>query len=473
MPARYRRPPHDQGQSSGRRDADPADTTRLSKETPVAIDFSIEPEFQAQLDWVRKFTAEKIEVLDHSFGGLDHEVFDFKNEKTRPIVRALQAEVKAKKMWNAHLDPKLGGLGYGQVKMALLNEIIGRTIWGPLVFGCQAPDSGNSKILAMYGSEEQKERFLKPLLNGDSVSCFSMTEPEWGSDPTAFQTTAVEDGDHWVISGEKWFSSQACYADFLIVVAATDPDGPPHRRLSMFLVPSETLGIEIVRDVGLWFEPLDGGSHGYVRYNQVRVPKDHMLGKRGEAFVVAQARLGGGRIHHAMRTLGLCHKALEMMRERAVSRKAKGGTLANLQMVQNDIALSWAQLQQYRLMILQTAWFYDQNDDENAKLWTSALKATTATVAHDIFWRAMHLHGSLGISNEMPFGRMIRRAASMGVADGPTEVHLVNVAKMLLKATQPHEGLFPSEHVLGRKAWAEAKLPELMAAADGQAEQAA
>jgi acyl-CoA dehydrogenase len=434
----------------------------------LPIDFSVEPEFQEQLDWVREFTAEKIEVLDHSFGGLDHEVFDYKNEKTRKVVLALQAEVKAKKLWNAHLDPKLGGLGYGQVKMALLNEIIGRTIWGPLIFGCQAPDSGNSKILAMYGTPEQKERFLTPLLNGEIVSCFSMTEPEGGSDPTAFHTRAIQDGEDWVISGEKWFSSQACYASFMIVVAVTDPDAAPHRRLSMFLVPADTPGIEIVRDVGLWFEPIDQGSHGYVRYNEVRVGPEYMLGGRGDAFVVAQARLGGGRIHHAMRTLGLCHKALDMMRERAVSRKVRGGRIGDFQLVQNDIALSWAQLQQYRLMILQTAWFYDQDDRENARLWTSALKATTATVAHDIFWKAMHLHGSLGVSNEMPFGRMIRRAASMGVADGPTEVHLIAVAKTLLKKTAPHEGLFPSEHIIGRKAWAEAKLPGLLERAEAE-----
>lgn len=431
----------------------------------MAFDFSIEPEFQKQLDWVKRFTAEKIEVLDHSFGGYDHETFDFKNEKTRPIVKMLQQEVKDAKLWNAHLDPKLGGLGYGQVKMALLNEIIGRTIWGPLVFGCQAPDSGNSKILAIYGTEDQKERFLKPLLNGDTVSCFSMTEPEGGSDPTSFHTRAVEDGDDYVINGEKWFSSQACYADFLIVVAVTDPDAPRHERLSMFLVPADTPGIEIVRNTGIWFENLDEGSHGYVRYNNVRLDKSYMLGPRGGAFLVAQARLGGGRIHHAMRTLGLCHKAMDMMLERAKSRPAKNGVLGDFGVVQDDIAKCWAQLQQFRLMVLQTAWFYDQDDQENIKLWTSALKSTTPTVAHDIFWTAMHLHGALGVSNEMTFGRMIRRAASMGVADGPTEAHRGNVARQLLKKTPKHEGLFPSEHVVAKREWALAEAEKMLAEA--------
>jgi len=435
----------------------------------MAFDFSIEPEFQEKLDWVRTFTAEKIEVLDHSFGGLDHETFDFRNEKTRPIVKMLQAEVKAAKLWNAHLDARLGGLGYGQVKMALLNEIIGRTIWGPLVFGCQAPDSGNSKILAIYGTPDQKERYLKPLLNGDTVSCFSMTEPEGGSDPTEFHTTAVEDGDEWVINGEKWFSSQACYADFLIVVAKTDADAPRHQRLSMFLVPADTPGIEIVRNTGIWLEPLDEGSHGYVRYTNVRVKKDHILGKRGEAFLVAQARLGGGRIHHAMRTLGLCHKAMDMMLERAKSRPAKGGALGDLGIVQNDIAKCWAQLQQFRLMVLQTAWYYDQDDQENIKLWTSALKSTTPTVAHDIFWTSMHLHGSLGVSNEMNFGRLIRRAASMGVADGPTEVHRINVARQLLKKVKPHAGLFPSEHVIAKREWALPIASRMLAEATAEA----
>ena len=277
------------------------------------------------------------------------------------------------------------------MKLALLNEILGRSECAPIVFGSQAPDSGNSEILAHYGTPELKARYLEPLLDNRIVSCFSMTEPQGGADPKVFTTTAVQDGDEWVINGEKWFSSFASMASFLIVMAVTDPDAPPYERHSMFVVPGDTPGINVLRDVGLGYEPLGGGGReGYVRYEDVRVPADHMLGPRGGAFVVAQTRLGGGRIHHAMRTVGLVRRIFDMMCERAVSRYTQGEMLGNKQMVQEMIADSWMEIESFRLLTLQTAWKIDQyNDYKAVRADISAVKAMMQKVLHDVSARAL------------------------------------------------------------------------------------
>ena len=222
--------------------------------------------------------------------------------------------------------------------MALLNELLGRSHWAPSVFGCQVPDSGNAEILAHYGTDEQKAKYLQPLLDGLISSCYSMTEPHAGADPTLFTTSAVRDGEEWVINGEKWFSSNARFASFYIVMAVTDPDVSAYKGMSMFVVPAETPGVEIVRNVGVGGEPEGHGSHGYVRYTDVRVPADHVLGGEGQAFAIAQTRLGGGRIHHAMRTIAQVRKAFDMMCERALSRQTRTGSLASLAVVQEQIA---------------------------------------------------------------------------------------------------------------------------------------
>ena len=222
--------------------------------------------------------------------------------------------------------------------MALLNELLGRSHWAPSVFGCQVPDSGNAEILAHYGTDEQKAKYLQPLLDGLISSCYSMTEPHAGADPTLFTTSAVRDGEEWVINGEKWFSSNARFASFYIVMAVTDPDVSAYKGMSMFVVPAETPGVEIVRNVGVGGEPEGHGSHGYVRYTDVRVPAVHVLGGEGQAFAIAQTRLGGGRIHHAMRTIAQVRKAFDMMCERALSRQTRTGSLASLAVVQEQIA---------------------------------------------------------------------------------------------------------------------------------------
>jgi acyl-CoA dehydrogenase len=220
-------------------------------------DFETEPEYQEQLDWVDTFVRTEVEPLDLVLG----DPYDKADEQARRVVRPLQQQVRDRGLWAAHLEPELGGQGYGQVRLALLNELLGRSRWAPSVFGCQAPDSGNAEILARFGTSEQRDRYLQPLLDGEMSSCYSMTEPLAGADPTLFTTRAVRDGDSWVIEGEKWFSSNARHAAFLIVMVVTNPEVDPHHGMSMFIVPSCTPGLEIIRDAGIGTESPEHSSH--------------------------------------------------------------------------------------------------------------------------------------------------------------------------------------------------------------------
>lgn len=409
----------------------------------MAWDFETDPAYQEQLDWVAEFVRSEIEPLDHV---IEHP-YDLADPVRAELIPPLQAIVRERGLWACHLGPELGGPGYGQVKLALLNEILGTTRSAPIVFGCQAPDSGNAEILAHYGTPEQKERYLRPLLDNEIVSCFSMTEPQGGADPKVFTTSAVRDGDEWVINGEKWFSSHAKFASFLIVMAVTDPDNPPYQQMSMFIVPSDTPGVEIVRDVGLGYEPPGHGTHAYVRYTDVRVPADHLLGDRGGAFVVAQTRLGGGRIHHAMRTVGAVKRAFDLMCERAVSRSTQGELLGKKQLVQQMIADSWIDIESFRLLVLRTAWRIDAEQDyKKVRADISAVKAAMPRVYHDVAARALQIHGSLGVSHEMPFAEMVIESFHMGLADGPTEVHKVTLARQVLSRYEPTSGMFPTRH---------------------------
>ena len=426
----------------------------------MAWDFSTDPEFQQKLDWITEFVRTEVEPLDLAFSS--HLVYDKDHPVHEKVVRPLQDKVRARDLWACHLGPELGGKGYGQLKLALMNEILGRSNWAPSVFGSQAPDSGNAEIIAHYGTEEQKEKYLQPLLDGRISSCYSMTEPQAGSDPQQFRCRAERDGDEWVIDGEKWFSSNLRYAKFAIVMAITDPDVPVYQGASMFLVPTDTPGVNIVRNVGLGGESEGEGSHAYVRYEDVRVPPENLLGGEGQAFVIAQTRLGGGRIHHAMRTIGTCQRAFDMMCERALSRETQGEVLAKKQMVQDAIAESWIQLLQFRLQVLQAAWTIDQVGGHKSRTEIAGVKVATPKVMHDVVYRAMHIHGALGVSNEMPFAGMWLAAPIMGIADGPTEVHKVTIARQVLKRYQPYEGLFPPAHLPERRAEARAKFAHML-----------
>ena len=426
-------------------------------------DFSTDPEFQQQLDWMKEFVRSQVEPLEVLFPH-PGDPYDVENETSRAILRPLQNEVRRRGLWACHLGRELGGPGYGQVKLALMNEVLGRSYWAPMVFGTAAPDTGNAEILAMFGTQEQKDRYLEPLMQGEIVSTFSMTEPHAGADPKEFTCRAWPDEAGWVIEGEKWFSSNARFASFLIVMAVTDPGASPSRRMSMFIVPAETPGINIVRNVGLSEEPLhlDYGIHAYIRYEKVHVPREALLGGPGEGFKVAQARLGGGRVHHAMRTVGLCQRALEMMLERAVSRVTRGKPLAEHQFVQGMIADSAIELEQFRMMVLHTAWIIDTQPHGAARRHIAMCKVAMAKICHDIAQRAVHLHGSLGVSNEMPLMRMLVGAESLALADGPTEVHKIQIANALLSEAQRAPGLFPSEHIPTRLVAARAKYAHVL-----------
>jgi acyl-CoA dehydrogenase len=426
----------------------------------MAWDFRTEPEFQEKLDWVDTFVREEVEPLDLVFPDLQFVPLD---ETRRKVIDPLKEEVRRRGLWATHLGAELGGQGYGQLKLALLNEILGRSQWASLVFGCQAPDTGNAEIIAHYGTPEQKERYLRPLLDGECFSCYSMTEPHAGADPRMFKTRAVKDGDEWVINGWKFFSSNAKTSSFLIVMAVTDPDVSAYQGMSMFLVPTDTRGVNIVRNVGLAGEPLNEGFHALIHYDDVRVGESSLLGGEGQAFAIAQTRLGGGRIHHAMRTIGLAKKALDMMCERALSRETAGSLLGDKQFVQGYIADSYAQLVQFRLFVLYTAWEIDEyNDYQKVRKDIATAKVVMPTVLHDIAWRAMQVHGALGTSNEMPFFQMIHGAGVMGLADGPTEVHKVTVARQLLRDYKPSDDLWPTEHIPKKLQAAKAKYAEYL-----------
>jgi len=427
----------------------------------MAWDFETEPEFQAKLDWMDAFVRDKVEPLDLAFRDAGAP-YDRKSPVFKKIVPPLKEAVKRQGLWACHLGPELGGKGYGQVKLALMNEILGRSNWAPSVFGCQAPDSGNAEILAHYGTPEQKKKYLAPLLEGDIVSCFSMTEPQAGADPREFKCRATKDGNHWVISGEKYFSSNADFAEFLIVMAITDPTVPVHQGASMFLVPREAPGVNLVRLAGLGGEPLGHGHHAYIRYENCRVPAENLLGGEGQAFTIAQTRLGGGRIHHAMRTVAMVRKALRMMCERALSRRTQGEVLASKQLVQQYIADSFIQLEQFRLLVLYTAWHIDKGHKREARTYIAAVKVQMAEVLHDVVRRALHVHGAIGCSNEMPLAHMWLAVPVMGIADGPTEVHKLTVAKQVLRDYQPYEGLWPRDFLPDRVGEARAQFAEYL-----------
>ena len=355
------------------------------------------------------------------------------DEAADALVEELRGRAKETGIWAPHLPSEAGGTGSGFIEYALLNEEIGRSTWAQLVFNCQAPDAGNGEILHLFGTEEQKRRFLRPLVEGTQRSFFSMTEPEVsGADPTQLRTRAVRDGDEWVIDGHKWFSSSAEGAAFGIVMAVTDPDAPPHRRTSQILVPAETPGVEVVRPIPVLGHRGRGWStHCEVRYTGVRVPLDNVLGEPGDGFRIAQKRLGPGRIHHVMRWLGQMQRAFELMCSYALEREAFGGRLAEKQTIQNWIADSAAEIQACRLMTLDAARKLDEGDE--ARVEVSLIKFFAARVLHDVIDRAVQTHGARGLTDETPLAHMYAQARGARIYDGPDEVHRMVVSRRILK----------------------------------------
>ena len=345
---------------------------------------------------------------------------------------SLRARAKAEGLWAPHLPPEAGGTGHGFLSYAYLNEEIGRTHWGQLVFNCQAPDAGNGEILHMFGTEQQKERFLRPLVEGETRSFFSMTEPDVsGSDPTLLRTRAVRDGDEWVIDGRKWFSSSAEGAGFAIVMAVTDPDGDPHRRASQILVPADTPGITIEPVPVMGHRGRGWTTHCEVTYEGVRVPVDNVLGEPGDGFRIAQKRLGPGRIHHVMRWLGQMQRAFDLMCSYSLERETFGGPLAEKQTIQNWIADSAAEIHACRLMTLDAAHKIDEGDE--ARIEVSLIKFYAARVLNEVIDRAVQTHGALGLTGRSPLSMMYGLARAARIYDGPDEVHRMVVSRRILR----------------------------------------
>jgi acyl-CoA dehydrogenase len=416
----------------------------------MAWDFETEPEFEQKLEWMREFVREEVYPL---------ETLDLTWESYREIIKPLQEKVKAEGLWAAHLPPELGGKGFGQVKLALMHEILGGSELAPPVFGNQAPDSGNSELIAIAGTEEQKEKWMKPLLNGELYSAFSMTEQGTGSDPKQFTTNAVRDGDDWIVNGTKWMVGNGKRADFHIVMVRTDmsPDADPYKTMSMFIIPRSLEGVD-TREIGLMHDPDSRGlvhTHAECFYDNVRVPGENLLGREGDAFVYAQQRLGPGRIHHCMRWIGVSRRAFDSLCERALSKSVHGSVLAEKQMVQQWIADSAAAMEAARLLTLKAAWKMDREGAKAARTEIAMIKYHGATVMHDVLDRAIQIHGSLGFSTDMPLEEAYRWARAARFYDGPDEVHKVTVAKRILRDYEPRD--IPTDHVPTRRAAAQEK----------------
>jgi acyl-CoA dehydrogenase len=354
------------------------------------------------------------------------------DDAAESLLTVLRARAKAEGLWAPHLPPEAGGTGLGFLAYANLNEEIGRVTWAQLIFNCQAPDAGNGEILHLYGTEAQKARWLEPLVAGDVRSFFSMTEPDVsGADPTGLQTTAVLDGDEWVINGTKWFSSGAEGAAFGIVMAVTDPGAEPHRRMSQILVAADEPGIEIEAVPVFGHRGRGWSTHCEVRYADVRVPAENILGERGDGFLIAQKRLGPGRIHHVMRWLGQMQRAFELMCTRALERDAFGGPLAEKQTVQNWIADSAAEIHACRLMTFDAARKIDTGADARVEI--SLIKFYAATALSKVIDRAVQVHGGLGLTDRSPLSHMYVMARGGHIYDGPDEVHRMVVSRRILK----------------------------------------
>ena len=388
------------------------------------IDFSIPPELEAIRQRISDFMEQQIypnEGLIVEDEGLPVE-----------LERELQAKVKSEGLWAPNLPREWGGIGIGFIGQALVNEIIGRSIIAPRVFGSAAPDAGNAELLLIAATSEQKDQYLRPLAAGEVRSCFAMTEPEVaGSDPTGLRTTAVRDGDEWVIDGHKWFISGAIGSAFAIVMAVTDSNAAPHSRASMILVPTNTPGFNIIRAV-----PVMGsggvGGHCEIRFENCRVPAGNLLGELGKGFKLAQARLGPGRIQHCMRWIGAAQRSFEMMCSYAMKRKSFGEPLGKKQTVQNWIADSAAEINAARLMTLNAAWQLDRGED--ARIAISLIKFYGARVLHDVIDRAIQVHGALGYSKDTPLEMFYRDARAARIYDGPDEVHRQAVAQRILQS---------------------------------------
>ncbi len=349
------------------------------------------------------------------------------------VMGELRARAKSLGLWNLFLPDEEWGAGLTNLDYTPLCEIMGRSPIASRVFNCQAPDTGNAEILAEFGTPEQKKKWLEPLLEGDIRSCFSMTEPEVsGADPTSLQTRAVRDGDEYVINGHKWFTSGAYGAAFAIVMTVTNPEAAPHERASQIIVPLDTPGMNLVRPVSVMGH-VGGGGHAEVRYEDCRVPAANLLGQEHAGFMIAQARLGPGRIHHCMRAIGMAERGFEIMCRNANVRQVQGGLLAEKQFIHEFVATSRMEIDQARLLTLNAAWKMDTYGKKVARQEISMIKVVVPNMMMNVLDRVIQSLGALGVSDDTPVAAMWRHGRALRIADGPDEVHKSVIARRELK----------------------------------------
>ena len=375
------------------------------------------PEIAALRDRVRAFVDERVIPAEPQLDAGDRE-----------LMASLQQRAKDEGLWALGLPEEIGGGGLGFMPYVFVNEVVGRSEHAMIALGTHSAQ--DATMLHLFGTDEQRERWLLPLVAGEIYPSIGMTEPEVaGSDPTGVRATAVLDGDEWVVNAHKWFTTGASMAAFTTVFAVTEPDAPPHGRASKINVPTDSPGYEIVREISTMGDT--SGAHCEIRLTDVRVPAGNLLGPRGQAFKIAQARLGPGRLYHCMRWLGQAQRAFDLMCERALSREAFGERLADKQTVQNWIADSAAEIRAARLMTLDAAARIDRGDDARVEI--ALIKFFGARVLHDVIDRAIQVHGALGVSGDTPLERMYRHARYARIYDGPDEVHRMSVARRILR----------------------------------------
>jgi acyl-CoA dehydrogenase len=393
------------------------------------MDFTPTPQVESLLERIKEFNEEHVYPVEMELlKALDEEV-TVETQRAYPQgLVELRERAKAEGLWNLFMPDERFGAGLSNWEYGMLCEEMGRSPIAPMVYNCSAPDTGNMEILAEHGTPDQIERWLRPLLEGDIRSCFSMTEPNTsGSDPTGLSTRAELEGDEWVIGGHKWFTSGAVGASIAIAMVVTDPDAAPHKRASMILVPTDTAGFNLIRPVPVMGH--DGGpGHCEIRYEDCRVPADNVLGERGAGFKIAQDRLGPGRIHHCMRAVGGAERAFEIMCRRANERESFGGKLAEKQFVQDFIAKSRMEIHGARLMVLHAAWKMDTEGKRAARQEISMIKVVAANMFMDVLDRAIQVLGALGVSDDTPIASMWRYGRMLRIADGPDEVHKMVIA---------------------------------------------
>jgi alkylation response protein AidB-like acyl-CoA dehydrogenase len=394
------------------------------------MDFRVSDKIKTIVDSINEFIDKELIPLEPEFVTGDF-------NEMEPVIKEKQAMVKKMGLWAPNFPEDCGGMGLSMLEHGLVSEALGRSPLGHYVFWCQAPDAGNVEILHKYGTEEQKEKYLKPLVKGDIRSCFSMTEVDMpGSNPVMLETTAEKDGDDYIINGHKWYTTSADGSNFAIVMAVTNPDAPRYLQASMIIVPTDTKGFNLVRNIPVMGHEGSGyASHAEILYQSCRVPQKNLLGPEGQGFVIAQDRLGPGRIHHCMRWLGICRRSFDLMCSRANKRiiSADGKTLASKQTVQNWVAESAAEIEAARLLTLNAAWQIDEYGASKARDAVSMIKFVVANTMNNVIDRALQVHGGLGMTDDTILAYFYRHERAARIYDGADEVHKSSLAKRMLR----------------------------------------